>query len=74
MTRTKKLRIIEFLLIGVIMGFLEDLIAVTLATDAQINFRIIWIILLVALPFAFISEVVVDNPRFWEKFFPNKDK
>ena len=72
MTRTKRLRIIEFLLIGVVMGFVEDLIAVTLATDAEINFHIIWVVLAVAIPFAFISEVIVDHPRFWEKFLPDK--
>jgi hypothetical protein len=74
MTRTKKLRIAEFLLIGGVMGFVEDLIAVTLATDAKINFHIVWIVLAVAVPFAFISEVIVDHPRFWEKFFPDRSK
>lgn len=69
MSRTKKLRLVEFLVIGVVMGILEDLIAVTLATNATINFRVIWIVFLVALPFAFISEVVVDHPRFWSKIF-----
>ena len=74
MTRLKKLRLLEFLAIGVLIGVLEDLIAIATATDARINFRVFWIVLLVAVPFAFLSEVEVDNPRFWEKIFPDKDK
>lgn len=68
MTR-KKLRILEFLIIGVVMGVVEDVIAIGFATDATIDWRVIWIVLAVALPFAFISEIVVDHPRFWEKIF-----
>jgi len=73
MIRVRKLRIIEFLLIGVLMGIIEDLIAITIATDAAIDLNVIWIVFLVALPFAFISEVVVDHPRFWEKIFPPRE-
>lgn len=64
----------EFLLIGVVVGVIEDLIAIFFATETTINFRVFWIVLLVAVPFAFLSEVVVDHPRFWEKIFPPKDK
>ncbi|MDQ3018802.1 MAG: hypothetical protein M3Q64_02950 [bacterium] len=71
MNRNKKLRIIEFLIIGVVMGTIEDLIAVTVATDATIDWHVILVVVAVAIPFAFISEVVVDHPRFWEKFFPS---
>lgn len=66
---TKRLRLIEFLFIGVIMGLVEDLIAVVLATDAKLNWQIVFIVFFVALPFAFISEIVVDHPLFWERWF-----
>ena len=72
MTKLKKLRIVEFVVIGVVMGVIEDLIAIFFATDATINLNVIWVVLAVALPFAFISEVVVDHPRFWQKIFPDK--
>ncbi|KKW47846.1 MAG: hypothetical protein UY99_C0022G0006 [Parcubacteria group bacterium GW2011_GWA1_59_11] len=72
MQRMKKLRLLEFLVIGVGMGLLEDLIAIAFATDATIDLRVIWVVLLVALPFAFLSEVVVDHPRFWEKLWPER--
>lgn len=69
MKRSSKLRILEFLVIGVIMGVVEDLIAVLLATDSKFSWDIVWIVFLVALPFAFISEIVVDHPKFWSKIF-----
>ena len=73
MSRTRKLRLIEFLIIGVVMGTIEDLLAVVFATGEPINFRILWVVFLVALPFAFVSEVVVDHPRFWERIFRRKE-
>lgn len=72
MKRSKKIRILEFLLIGVIMGVAEDLIAVSLSTGESISWRVIAIVVMVAIPFAFISEVVVDHPLFWEKLWPRK--
>lgn len=73
MTKLKKLRVAEFLVIGVIMGTVEDLIAVALATDEAIDLKVFIVVLLVAIPFAFLSEVVVDHPRFWARLFPDKD-
>lgn len=72
MTRTKKLRLLEFLVIGVAMGLVEDLIVVTLATGERLSWHIVWVVLVVAVPFAFISEIVVDSPKFWEKLFHQK--
>lgn len=66
----RRLRILEFLIIGLGMGIAEDLLAIMFATDSEINWRVIYIVVAVAIPFAFISEIVVDHPRFWEKIFP----
>jgi hypothetical protein len=74
MKKKKYLRVIEFLVVGVAMGLIEDLIAVRLATDASIDWQVVWVVLLVAIPFAFISEVVVDHPKFWELFFGGDGK
>lgn len=65
----RRLRIIEFLIIGLGMGIVEDLLAIFFATDSEINWRVIYIVVAVAIPFAFISEIVVDHPRFWESIF-----
>lgn len=70
MTHKQKIRIVEFLIIGVVMGTLEDLIAVLLATDAHFSWKVLIVVFLVALPFAIISELVVDHPNFWKKIWP----
>jgi len=73
--RIQKIRLIEFIVIGIVMGLSEDILAIIFATDAEITPRIILIVLAVAVPFAFISEIVVDHPRFWQKVLPFvKDK
>lgn len=68
--RQRLIRFLEFLVIGIIMGLVEDLLAVTLATDTTIDGRVVLIVLAVAVPFAIISELVVDHPRFWEVLMP----
>lgn len=74
MSRLKKLRLVEFLIVGVVMGVAEDIIAILVATDATLNLHIVWIVLAVALPFAFVSEIIVDHPRFWEKLWPGRNE
>lgn len=59
-------RLLEFFLVGVVMGVAEDLIAISLATDKLIDFRVIVIAFFVALPFAIVSELVVDHNQFKE--------
>lgn len=64
-TREKKIhRFIEFLIVGLAMGITEDIIAVKLATGAEINLSVIWVVLLIAIPFAVFSELIVDREDF----------
>lgn len=61
----KKLEIIfEFLVFGIVIGVFEDLIAITLTTDATIDIRTIVIVVAIAIPFAIIGEVFADNIDF----------
>lgn len=53
-------RILEFLIIGVILGTIEDLTAVYLVTG-KFGLQILWLVLLAAVPFAIISELIVDH-------------
>lgn len=55
---------LEFLLVGVVMGVAEDLLAVRLTTGAAIDLKIIGIVLAVAIPFAAFSELLVDRKDF----------
>ncbi|HEX9664353.1 MAG TPA: hypothetical protein VGA49_00875 [Patescibacteria group bacterium] len=67
MKNHKRTRFLEFLLIGVVMGVIEDILAIIVVTDSKITLDAIPIILIIAIPFAFLSEYVVDHPDFWTK-------
>lgn len=67
-------RFLEFFVIGVIFGLVEDLIIVKATTGAPITFEMIGIIFLIALPFAVFTEIIVDHPNFWKKLIPFKDE
>ena len=56
-------RFLEFLVIGVIFGTVEDLIAVKLATGESINLYMIGVVVAVAIPFAAFSELYIDHPE-----------
>ena len=68
--KISRLRLLEFFIVGLALGVIEDLIAIWLATDSYIDLRVILIAALVALPFAIISEIIVDQKRF-PKFIKN---
>lgn len=59
-----RLRLLEFFLIGVVLGLVEDVIAIALATETKIDLEVILIALFVAFPFAVLSELVVDLKKF----------
>lgn len=63
----KVTRLIEFFLIGLLLGIIEDIIAIKFATGEPITLKVVIIAALVALPFAIVSELIVDKPKFWEK-------
>lgn len=52
---------LEFLVFGVIMGVVEDLIAVWFVTGEPITWEVVGIVFLVAIPFAAIGELIVDK-------------
>ncbi len=67
---------LEFFIFGVIVGVIEDLIAIKVVTSEPITWRVIGIIILIALPFAFIGEILVDKIDFveiFEKFFEKNE-
>jgi hypothetical protein len=63
-------RLLEFFIVGIAMGIFEDVLAVWAVTGEKITFSQFWIVFMIALPFAFISEWVVDHPRFPHHFLP----
>ena len=67
--------LVEFFFVGLVMGVTEDLIAIKFATDTRITWHVFWVAFWVALPFAIISELLVDAPvirRRIKSFFRKK--
>jgi len=57
---------IEFLVFGVVVGVIEDLIVVYTTTSEPITWGVIGIVVLIAIPFAFLGEILVDQINFYE--------
>ncbi|MDP2641585.1 MAG: hypothetical protein Q8P39_03630 [Candidatus Yanofskybacteria bacterium] len=58
----------EFLIFGIVIGIAEDLIAIALATGESITWKIVGIVVLVAIPFAILGEIIVDRIDFIQVF------
>lgn len=61
MKRRHIARFLEFLVIGILMGITEDLIAMWLTTDEPFTLELIGVVILVAIPFAAFAELVIDR-------------
>lgn len=53
-------RLMEFFVIGVVAGIIEDAIAVY-AVTGHFGLESLWIVALIAIPFAIVSELIVDH-------------
>lgn len=56
--------LIEFFVVGVLFGVTEDIIAIKFATDAKITWHVLKVTVIVAVPFAILSELLVDLKFF----------
>ncbi|OGZ46584.1 MAG: hypothetical protein A3J55_02735 [Candidatus Ryanbacteria bacterium RIFCSPHIGHO2_02_FULL_45_17b] len=66
---------LEFLVFGVVFGVIEDIIAVRAATGTAITAETIFIVIGIAIPFAFLGEILVDQIDFvamWERHLERK--
>jgi len=63
----------EFLIFGIVIGIVEDLLAVVLTTGQPITWTMIGIIVLIAVPFAFLGEYISYKVNF-TKIFNNSVK
>ena len=67
--------VFELLVFGIAIGIIEDLIAIKLTTDAQITPAVIGIVVVIAVPFAILGEVVfdkIDFAKIFKKMFGGK--
>lgn len=66
-------RFLEFFVVGLIFGIAEDILAIMIATEAKFSWDMLWIVALIALPFAIFSELIVDG-KFLLPLFKKKMK
>jgi len=58
----KRLEIfLEFLIFGIAMGIVEDLLAIKISTGELITWEMVIIVVLITIPFAIIGELIVDR-------------
>jgi len=66
----------EFLIFGILMGITEDLIVIRATTEAEFTLRTLWVVTLVAIPFAIFGELIVDKKdtitNFVDRFFHHR--
>jgi multisubunit Na+/H+ antiporter MnhE subunit len=61
----KKIEVtLEFLIFGIVIGVIEDIVAVKVTTGASITWETVGIIVLIAIPFAVLGEIFADNIDF----------
>lgn len=58
----------EFFAFGVVVGVAEDLIALRVAAQEPITWKVVGIVVLIAIPFAILGELVVDRIDFVKLF------
>ncbi len=58
---------IQFLIFGIILGVIEDLLAIMWSTGESFSWLMLVIIVVVAIPFAAIGEFVVDQTSWFSK-------
>lgn len=77
MDRAKRMEVIfEFLVFGIVIGVVEDIVAVKLTTGEPITWEIVGIVILIAIPFAIIGEIFADNidfSRYFRRYLRRKE-
>ncbi len=64
--KTIKAHLLEFFVIGVLFGIAEDVLAIMLHQGHfSLSLRMVYIAAVVAIPFAIVSELIVD----WSEIF-----
>lgn len=56
--------IFELLVSGIIVGVIEDIVVIKVTTEEAISWKTVGIVVLIAVPFAILGEIVFDNIDF----------
>lgn len=62
-----KFRILEFIIAGLVIDLVENIITIKVASNEVITWNTVLIALMVVIPFAIITELIIDHPTFWHR-------
>jgi branched-subunit amino acid transport protein len=69
MHRNTWLRILEFVVAGILFDLVENTVVFKAAAGRTLALEEIGVAALVIVPFAVLSELIIDHPRFWHRLF-----
>ncbi len=64
-----KVRILEFIVAGILVDLVENAVVLKVTTGQLLTLEQIGVAILVIIPFAILTEVIIDHPRFWHRLF-----
>ncbi len=64
-----KIRILEFIVAGILLDLVENAIVMRVTTGESMALTEMGVAMLVIIPFAVLTELVIDHPRFWHRLF-----
>ena len=67
-----KLRILEFVVAGILLDLVENIVVFKTASGRTMAIEEIGVAILVIIPFAVLTELIIDHPRFWHRLFGRK--
>ncbi len=69
MKQKTQIRIIEFIVFGVLTGLIESMFSIYIFGERLLSGQEILLLIAIIIPFAVLEELVVDHPMFWKKIF-----
>lgn len=73
MHRRTWLRILEFVVAGILLDLAENMVVFKVSAGRSLALEEVGVAILVIVPFAVISELIIDHPRFWHKVLHLKE-
>lgn len=67
MQQSTKLRVLEFVVAGLVLDTVENIASIKLSTGSKITWEVFLVAFLVVVPFSVLTEVVIDHPLFWSR-------
>ncbi|MCC6934760.1 MAG: hypothetical protein IT406_03695 [Candidatus Yanofskybacteria bacterium] len=67
-----KFRILEFIVAGILLDLVENLVVFKVAAGRTLVLEEMLVAVAVIVPFAAVTELVIDHPRFWHRLFRMK--